>query len=387
VASGLRVLITNNTLDRRAGTEVWTRDLAIGLLRRGYLPVAYSPVLGDVAEEMRWATVPVVNDLSAVVAPPDLIHGQHHLDAMCAMLRFPGVPAVYMCHGFLPWEETPPAFPSIRRYIAVDDLCRERLLTSPGIDGDRVRIVRNSVDLSCFRPRPPLAASPRAALIFSNIPAGPAFVEPIREACRRTGIAQVDVAGLGGNLPTSTPATLLAKYDVVFAKGRSALEALALGCAVIVAEFPGIGGIVTPENVSAFREWNFGLRLLQRAPVTVDAIVAELQKYDPHASCQVTRWIRDHASLDRALDEVEACYREALSDGVGSISAGALGEAASSYLATLAPVIKARQEAETRASQAEQAAVSLALERDALAQLRSRGLTKLLRRVRDRLRR
>src|SRR4029079_13181694 len=144
VASGLRILITNNTLDRRAGTEVWTRDLAVGLLRRGHLPVAYSAVLGEIADEMRWATIPVVSDLSALGVRPDLIHGQHHLDAVSAMLRFPDVPAVYMCHGFVPWEEEPPAFPSIKRYIAVDDLCRERLLATPGITADRVRVVRNS---------------------------------------------------------------------------------------------------------------------------------------------------------------------------------------------------------------------------------------------------
>ncbi|QEY73376.1 glycosyltransferase family 4 protein [Pseudomonas denitrificans (nom. rej.)] len=85
----LRVLITNNTLGNRAGSELYVRDLALALLRRGHLPVAYSSQLGDVAEELRRATIPVIDDLNALNIPPDVIHGQHHLDATTAMLHFP----------------------------------------------------------------------------------------------------------------------------------------------------------------------------------------------------------------------------------------------------------------------------------------------------------
>src|SRR5438045_2366663 len=104
----MRVLITNNTLARRAGTELYVRDVALGLLRRGHQPVAYSTTLGEVAEELRAATVPVISDLNQLAAEPDVIHGHHHLDAMIAMLHFPHVPAVYFCHGWEPWEERPP---------------------------------------------------------------------------------------------------------------------------------------------------------------------------------------------------------------------------------------------------------------------------------------
>ena len=122
----MRVLITNNTLAVRAGSELYVRDLATALLDRGITPIAYSTQLGDVAEELRRATVPVIDDLDALATPPDLIHGQHHLETMTALLRFPGVPAIYFCHGWLPWEEMPPRFPRILRYIAVDHTCRDR---------------------------------------------------------------------------------------------------------------------------------------------------------------------------------------------------------------------------------------------------------------------
>ncbi len=78
--SSLRVLITNNTLANRAGSELYVRDLATALLARGHKPVAYSTVLGEVADELRAATIPVINDLALLTAQPDIIHGQHHYE-------------------------------------------------------------------------------------------------------------------------------------------------------------------------------------------------------------------------------------------------------------------------------------------------------------------
>src|SRR6267378_1694517 len=86
----LRVLITNVTLAHRTGTETYVRDLASGLLARGHQPIVYCPDLGTVAEELLAATVPVVNDLVRLTAPPDIIHGHQYAETLAALLRFPG---------------------------------------------------------------------------------------------------------------------------------------------------------------------------------------------------------------------------------------------------------------------------------------------------------
>src|SRR2546428_9917125 len=100
----MRILITNNTLDIRAGSELYVRDLAIALLKRGHMPISYSTKLGDIAQEIRAATVPVIDNLDALAAPPEGIHGDLHLETMMLLVRFPGVPAVYFCHGCLTWQ-------------------------------------------------------------------------------------------------------------------------------------------------------------------------------------------------------------------------------------------------------------------------------------------
>jgi len=70
-----RVLLTNGALVHRAGSELYLVEVASRLLALGHSPIAYSPILGPLAAELRASTVPVVDDLAAVAEPPDLIHG------------------------------------------------------------------------------------------------------------------------------------------------------------------------------------------------------------------------------------------------------------------------------------------------------------------------
>ncbi|HYX40818.1 MAG TPA: glycosyltransferase, partial [Pyrinomonadaceae bacterium] len=217
----LKVLITNQALDQRAGTELYVRDVATALLRRGHAPVVYSPRLGAVAREIRAATVPVVDDLDALAFTPDIIHGQHNLETMTALLRFPTVPAVFFCHGWQDWREAPPRFPRLLRYVAVDETCRDRLLCEHAIPEARVRLLLNFVDLERFKPRGPLPARPQRALVFGNNAHQETYLVEVRAACARAGI-ELDVTGWRNGNASAQPEQLLGQYDLVFAKARCA---------------------------------------------------------------------------------------------------------------------------------------------------------------------
>ncbi len=355
--NSLRILITNNTLAGRAGSELYVRDLALALMRLGHHPVAYSTVLGDVAEELRLAAVPVIDDLAQLGRAPDIIHGQHHLDAMTAMMYFPKTPAVFVCHGWLPWEELPPIFPSIRRYIAVDDLCRERLLTTEGILEQDIEVIYNFVDIERFQQRSPLPLKPRSALIFSNYAGDNQLVDAIRAACARAGIEKVDVVGAGSGNVVNHPEKILTGYDVVFAKARCALEAMATGCAVIVADFSGLGGMVTTDNVAGMRKLNFGFRTMQSSRVNEESIFRELQNYSAGNAKQVSDWIRNDGNMSIAIDKWLRVYervlidRVALQDESPSQIANAQLLASSKYLRSIATIIKNRYEMEDQHQQ------------------------------------
>ena len=206
--------------------------MATALLARGHTPIAFSPDLGAVADELRRQTIPVVDRLDAVGLPLDLIHGHHHLETMAALLRFPGIPAVYVCHGWTPWQEAPPRFPRIRRYVAVDDTCRDRLVCEHGVPETQVRVLLNAVDLARFAPRDPLPVRPRRALVFSNAASEHTHLPAVRAACAQAGLS-VDALGIEAGTAVARPEDVIGQYDVVFAKGRSALEAMAVGAAVV----------------------------------------------------------------------------------------------------------------------------------------------------------
>jgi len=349
----LRILITNNTLDGRNGSELYVRDLALEYMKRGQLPVAYSPFLGEVAEELRANSIPVLADLDEMEAEPDIIHGHHHHESMTAALRYPRTPMIFVCHGWAPWEETPPLHPNIVRYVAVDDLCRERLLTTRGIAPERTATIYNFADLQRFLPRPPLPPKPRTALVFSNYAARIPLA--IQEACERAGIDRLDIRGYSsGNLATA-PEEILGQYDIVFAKARAAIEALASGCAVILADTDGVGGMVTTTNMHDLRRLNFGLRTLKADAMSHGVIEREIGRYDASDAKAVSDEMRAVAGLQTAADTWIDLYRQVVAEWNALADRNddaARMRAGSRYLRQIAMPLKSRRDAELMLAEA-----------------------------------
>lgn len=306
----LRILITNHFLRGRTGSELYVCEVATSLLRRGHTPIVYSPQLGQTARDLRNATVPVVDDLDAIASAPDLIHGQHHVETMSALLRFPNTPAVFFCHGWLPWEERPPKHPRIVRYVAVDDTCLDRLVAESGIAEERVSVILNSVDLDQFLPRPPLPAKPARALIFSNGANESTHLSAVREACQRSGLT-LDVIGADAGNVAARPQDVLGQYDIVFAKARCALEAMAVGTAVVLCDTAGAGPMVTAGELERLRRLNFGVRTL-RNNIDSDVLQTEIARYNPADAAEVSRQIRTNAGRSAAIDQTIALYDEAI---------------------------------------------------------------------------
>ena len=242
---GLRVLLTNATISTRSGSELYVWDLATGLLALGHAPVVYTPVLGPLAQEMRAATIPVVSDLRQVSAAPDTIHGQHNHELLTALLHFPRVPAVRVCHG---WADEPvQQFPRILRYVAVDHTVRDRMVSEWGVPADRVRVMLNFADTARFVPRGRLPEKPARALVFNNFAAQ--HLSIVQRACAGLGIT-VDAAGASVGRAADAPERILPQYDLVFAKARCAIEAMASGAAVISADQAGMGAAQSPRPTS-----------------------------------------------------------------------------------------------------------------------------------------
>ena len=343
----LRILIANRQLETRTGTEVYVRDLAAALLARGHLPIVYTPQPGRIADEIRALTVPVVDDLSRVGEAPDIIHGHHGLETLVALLAFPGVPAIQVCHSWFGWPDAPVVFPRVARYVPVDYTCRDRLVFEHGICEDRVYVRLNAVDLERFQPRGPLPARPKRGLVFSNsASSGAAPLDAIRRVCSAEGIA-LDVAGHGSGNVLDRPQETLGHYDLVFAKGKSALEAAAVGTAVVLWDPFGAGPMITTANLDALRPFNFGARTLRERP-SVEVLSREVARYDPADAAAVSRSVRETAGHDRLVDDLIALYEDVLAERAERAERGGVDDpiaelrAASAYLQSLAVPVHQR---------------------------------------------
>ena len=309
--AGLKVLIANATLATLTGTETYVRDLALGLLQKGHTPIVYAPDLGPIAQELHRRTVPVVDNLNRVGIVPDIIHGNHNTELITALLHFETVPSVFFCHSWTDWISAPPSHPRILAYVAVDETCRDRLVLENAIPEDRVHVILHAADLERFTPREPLPEKPARAVVFSNNANQWTHLNAVREACKRAGI-ELDVIGAGVNASTLNPESLLSNYDLVFAKARCALEALAVGTAVILCDARGSGPMVTTADLDHLRRSNFGIRTLSEN-VDAELLLREIRRYDPKDAAEVSRRIRT-TDLGSVVDDTVVLYRQVIEE-------------------------------------------------------------------------
>jgi len=150
------------------------------------------------------------------------------------------------------------------------------------------------------------------------------------------------VIGLKAGNVCAHPEAVLGGYDLVFAKARSALEALAVGAAVVLCDAAGVGEMVTTNNLDRLRPLNFGIRALREA-VSAEALAREIARYDANDAAEVSRRIRATAGRDAVIDELVSIYQEVLAESAGRPN-DAIAEyrAASAYLRAQAPRLKER---------------------------------------------
>jgi len=336
--SPLSILITNLQLSGRNGTEIVTRDLALGLRRLGHRPIVLTQTDGSIATELRGASIPVATDIAQIGGPVDVIHAHHTHMAAIAIARFPSAPCIFLAHDFVAWSDAPPMLPSVRRYMAVDETVADRLTFEHGLPKEAVRVHLNAVDLDRFQPGPALPAKPGRALGFAK---NDRHIQPIREACAARGI-ELDFVGQAVGRLIPAPEVWLPRYDLVFGSALTALEAMACGRAVVVCDGRGLAGLVTPARFAYWRSCNFGLRVLTRN-LTADALLREIDTYDAAGAAEVGLRVREEASLDSWLEGLLDLYAEVIATHRASPPSGTeTALAMARHLQTWAPRVDAR---------------------------------------------
>jgi hypothetical protein len=307
----LQVLIANFCMDGFTGTELYAHDLAMELSRLGHVPVVYTSSVGGVSEELSAAGIRVITSLGRTDFRPDIIHGNHRFETLAAIRRFPDTPALFVCHDHQNWLCIPPLHSHILKYFGVSDLCLARLRAS-GVPEGKIGRIYNFVDLQRFAPRPPLPQRPKRATVFSNYARAGGYLPAIAEACRQEGM-ELQVVGKGVGNQVERPEEILGQYDIVFAKAKAAMEAMAVGCAVVLCDFGGVGPMVMSGDFARLREMNFGFQALTEEH-TPENLVREIRRYDPRDAGKVRDLLRSSSGLDRAVADMVAIYTETMSE-------------------------------------------------------------------------
>lgn len=309
----MRILITNFSLANRTGTELYVFDLCLELLKRGHHPIVYSPILGPLGEKLLAKTVPVVDSLEDLGATPDLIHGHHGHPMLTALCHFPNTPAIYVLHDWGAWQDQPPKHPRILRYIAVDETCLDRLIARSGIPENQTELIGNFVDLTRFQTRGgALPVKAKKALMFSNYMGEGGEFNKIKEACRRENV-ELEILGASVGNCIDNPEDVLGRYDIVLAKGKAAMEAMAVGCAVVLCDVFGQGPMVTLEDFPRLRRLNFGRRSLL-GDMTVETLASEIRRYNAEDAKAVSKALREQNNLDATVSQLLELYQSVIDD-------------------------------------------------------------------------
>ena len=156
-------------------------------------------------------------------------------------------PIVHTCHGVLPSLEQP--VPGAHHYVSVSEEVQAHLSTL----GYKSEIIRQPIDCAKFRCIEPARENPERILFFSRYQRG---TEKIVEKA----FGDRDLSIWAGHVPHDEIPALLNRHDVVIGLGRSALEAMACERNVVVFDYNGGDGFVTPDSVAEIRRNNFSGR-------------------------------------------------------------------------------------------------------------------------------
>lgn len=305
------------------GSETYLETVAAELVQLGHEVIAYSPLLGKVAERLREAGIEVRDDPSGL--HPDVIHVQQASTAMRVRGHFPATPMVYVCHSSVLDIEDPPVASNPQALVTLNDLVERRARASAL--GQEVPVYRltQPVETPFIDPlRRQLPPNARTAVLVSHRAGW--IQDQIETECKKAGI-ELTVLGQAENRPDD-PIPEMMKGDIVFAVGRTLLEAMSMGRASFITDDRGLWGFVTPENY-ADAEANAFARFSERPTTPLSDLLA---RYDQSLGDEMVRLARNnHSARSHAARLVDA-YTTATQSSITQAKAALAYEACADAL-------------------------------------------------------
>lgn len=319
----MKIVFTAHSLKYYGGTESYTYTLTKELVKQGHEVFCFSLQLGNVAEFMIEEGIFVTNDLNELPTDIDIIHGQHKLETTMVCAKYPYTPAIFVSHGTVPWQEQPPLIDQIVYYVAISEEVKSYLNLQYGISNDKIKIIRNGVDLNRYKELKEINNKPKKLLLLSNR-FNDNVLNVITKACEILNL-ELKIVGQRGKKTWDTEKEIN-DVDIVVSLGRGTLEAIACKRFAIVYDYKGGDGVLDPDNYTKIREKNFSGRT-NNQNYTIEQFVNEIEKkYSRDIVKKNYELIKeDHNIIDIATNFIDLYKLSNSNLGIKSISISEFG--------------------------------------------------------------
>lgn len=272
----MEIVLANEWLEVRGGTEIYTLTLADHLQRLGHAVTIHALRQGPLAGEAREAGLRVARDESELPARCDAAVVQDSVVAYELAARWREAPRLFVAHSELGLQLPPPPRGAVAGVVVMHDRMRRRV-EAMRLGAPVIRL-RQPVDTERFSPRRPLSPRPRRALLLGNYLRGPRRDLLVAEL-ERAGIEWRAIGRFGEGIAGGVERAM-DEADIVIGKARVIVEAMAAGRAAYVYDWNGCDGWVTPERYELLESDNFGGQA-EATAVSAERIRADLAAYDP----------------------------------------------------------------------------------------------------------
>jgi hypothetical protein len=247
----VRLVLGNRLLNFAGGTETHLVTVGVELLRLGHEVTVYSPELGPFTDHAQERGLDVVDELRELPADCDVVFAQDGIVVYDLAERYPRAVTVFRVCGDVYDFQTPPQVEGVVDLVLVLSDRYARFAEACSVKAPLLRL-RLPIDVQRLVPLGTIREHPRRAVILGNYPDR---VQVVREVWERCGVEVEQVGGVGQQRYDLAEA--LASADIVVAKSRAALDAMACGRAVYVYDMFGGDGWVTPEAYPALEADHF----------------------------------------------------------------------------------------------------------------------------------
>lgn len=312
----LRILIGNNTLELLAGSETWTRTLALSLKTSGHHVECFSSLHGHISDELESHEIICHKEFRnhhrlwrqiANRKRYDVIIANHFHIVNELRNAFPWTPIISTVHGIIHKmkdeqgiEKMAPEHPAIHadvdQFVGVSEEIRDILKQDFDIDA---LIIRNFFDLNYLKTTKAISPTPKRFLFSSNYNKSLSpEVDIIRQVVKHYGAELINIGYHHSKV--SDVREVIEGVDVVVGLGRTVMEGVAMGRIGLVHGHWGTGGVICKQNFESLRQCNFSGRNSKGRFMTPEEIIAEI---DRNYTVENTQWGMDYVRREHNASE------------------------------------------------------------------------------------